>query len=212
MFICIVTSIVLTHPASTQAAAVATPRVRIVVFGDSLSASYGLSPGAGWVNLLEKRLTAITSASAPDYQVINTSISGETTLGGRNRIEQVLRTHRPDVVVLALGANDGLRGASMESMQQNLAAMIQLCRKAGARVLLVGMQLPPNYGAAYTSRFHAVYGQLVKQHQSGFVPFLLEGIGEKREFFQSDGLHPNAAAQPLIEENIWKELKKLLRL
>lgn len=182
------------------------------MFGDSLSASYGLSPGAGWVNLLEKRLTAITSASAPDYQVINTSISGETTLGGRNRIEQVLRTHRPDVVVLALGANDGLRGASMESMQQNLAAMIQLCRKAGARVLLVGMQLPPNYGAAYTSRFHAVYGQLVKQHQSGFVPFLLEGIGEKREFFQSDGLHPNAAAQPLIEENIWKELKKLLRL
>lgn len=164
------------------------------------------------MSLLEKRLQTMTSVSAPGYQVINASISGETTLGGRNRIERVLQTHRPGMVVLALGANDGLRGASVESMQQNLAAIMQACQKTGARVLLVGMQLPPNYGAAYTNRFYVVYGQLAKQYQSGFVPFLLEGIGEKREFFQSDGLHPNAAAQPLIEENVWRELRKLLGL
>jgi acyl-CoA thioesterase-1 len=178
----------------------------ILVFGDSLSAAYGLARNAGWASLLEKRLRD----EGYDYGVANASISGETTTGGANRIAAALQTAKPDIVVLELGANDGLRGQSIDSMKRNLEAMIDASLKAGARVLLVGMRLPPNYGPAYTEKFHRAYLDVAKAKKIALVPFLFEGFAEDPKFFQSDRVHPTAEAQPLMLDVVWKELQPLL--
>lgn len=179
----------------------------LLVFGDSLAAGYGLPQGAGWVHLLEQRI----EKQGYDYKVINASISGETATGGRQRIGPALATHRPEIVILELGANDGLRGQPLSGIEQNLAAIIQACREQGARVLLVGVQIPPNYGARYAQGLQAIYPTLAKRYRLPLVPFLLEGFAQRREFFQADGLHPTAEAQPLVLENVWRPLARLLR-
>lgn len=178
----------------------------IMVFGDSLSAGYGLPQEAGWVSLLKNRLQTKSQAN-----IINKSISGETALGGRNRIEKELKTHRPDIVIIELGGNDGLRGASIESIRNNLEAIIEACKRSNAAVLLAGMQLPPNYGITYTQKFQDIYPQLAKRHNVKLVPFLLDGFGNKREFFQSDGIHPTAQAQEKIVDNVWRVLETMLK-
>lgn len=179
----------------------------ILVFGDSLSAGYGLPSDQAWPSLLQKRLA---SEHLP-WQVANASISGETTAGGHSRMAAALRQHRPAIVIIELGANDGLRGLPLAAMRQNLAAMISDSQKAGARVLLVGMRLPPNFGPAYTGEFSRSFAGLAQSHRTSFVPFLLEGFSDQAEMFQSDGLHPVASAQPLILETIWSELRKMLK-
>jgi len=186
--------------------AAASGAATILVFGDSLSAGYGLPQEQGWVHLLEQRLRA----EKLDYKVVNASISGETTLGGRSRIEAALKTHRPALVILELGANDGLRGATPESIRRNLEAISDACRRAQARVLLVGIRLPPNYGTAYTEKFHDVFGAVARSRKLPLVPFLLDGFANDRMLFQDDGIHPSAAAQPLMLDTVWKELKPLL--
>jgi acyl-CoA thioesterase-1 len=178
----------------------------IVIFGDSLSAGYGLPAGSGWVSLLDQRL----QRDKLDYQVVNASISGETTHGGRARIDAVLDAHKPAVVVVELGANDGLRGAAVETTRANLIAITQACMKSGARVLLVGMRIPPNYGPVYTRRFEATFAEVARQQNASLVPFMLAGFAERREMFQADGIHPAAEAQPLILDNIYKRLRALL--
>lgn len=188
------------------AAAPARAAQSIVVFGDSLSAGYGLPQGAGWVSLLEQRLRR----EKLDYAVVNASISGETTFGGRNRIGAVLQEHTPAVVIVELGANDGLRGSAVETTRANLIAIVAACRKAGAKVLLVGMRIPPNYGPVYTRRFEAMFAEVARQQNTSLVPFMLQGFAEKRELFQADGVHPNAEAQPRVLDNIYKRLRALL--
>ncbi len=179
----------------------------ILVFGDSLSANYGISTEAGWVALLKQRL----QTQSDSYQIINASISGETSLGGRNRIDQALSQHLPDIIILELGANDGLRGASVKSIYDNLAAIIATCQKNNVLVLLAGMQLPPNYGITYTQKFQSVFLQLAENFQIKLVPFLLAGFGDKREFFQSDGIHPTEIAQHKIVENVWEILQTMIK-
>ena len=178
----------------------------ILVFGDSLSASYGIPADRGWVSLLEERIRQ----KKPGYRVVNASISGETTSGGRYRIEQVLAEHRPAVVILELGANDGLRGLPLDAAAFNLNAIITACRNRKAHVLLIGMRLPPNYGSAYATKFQAIYQQAARRHKIPLLPFLLEGFADNTELFQADGLHPTAAAQPLIMERVWKFLQPML--
>jgi len=179
----------------------------VLVFGDSLSAAYGIPRESGWVHRLEQRLAQEKFA----HRVINASISGETTAGGRSRIEDTLAQHRPAIVIVELGANDGLRGLPLAAMQENLEAVIAACRRHRARELLVGLQLPPNYGIAYAQKFQDVYGQLAKRHKLGMVPFLLDGFADNRELFQADNLHPTAQAQPLMLENVWPALRPLLK-
>ncbi len=179
----------------------------ILVFGDSLSAEYGLPRGAGWAALMEQRLKQLKM----NYSVANASISGETTAGGAARINAELARIRPAVVIIELGGNDGLRGLALAATRANLEAMIEAATKSGARVLLCGMQLPPNYGRDYTERFRAMYGELAKRHKAALLPFFLEGIGDRREMFQSDGIHPVAEAQPRILDNVWAELAPLLK-
>lgn len=186
------------------AAAQAAPVV--LVFGDSLSASYGIPANEGWVSLLDQRI----HQKNPGYRVVNASISGETTSGGRYRIERVLAEHRPEVVILELGVNDGLRGLPLDAAVSNLNAIITACRNRKARVLLIGMRLPPNYGTAYATKFLAIYQQAAQRHKIPFLPFLLEGFADNPELFQADGLHPNATAQPLIMERVWKILQPIL--
>ena len=178
----------------------------ILVFGDSLSAAYGIAQARGWVALLGERLRR----ERPDYIVANASVSGETTAGGLSRFPRVLGIQKPKIVVLELGANDGLRGLPVAEMKKNLSAMIVQAQKAGARVLLVGMKLPPNYGPDYTSEFDAAFAELAKRHRTALLPFLLEGIAEKPELFQADRLHPTAEAQPQIAERVWRALAPLL--
>lgn len=178
----------------------------ILVFGDSLSAEYGLARSSGWVALLEKRLTQ----ERFNYSVANASISGETTSGGAARIEDALKQNRPALVILELGGNDGLRGLSVEATRANLEKMIKAAQKAGAHVVLAGMQLPPNYGRAYTEKFRLLYGELAKQHKVALVPFFLDGVAERRELFQPDGIHPTAEAQERLLANVWKALGPLL--
>ncbi len=179
----------------------------ILVYGDSLSAAYGLAREDGWVRLLEERLRQ----GKFNYRVVNASISGETSAGGASRIGRVLEQYRPTVMILALGANDGLRGLPIEQMRGNLDAIIRAASKEKAVVLLVGMRMPPNYGPAYTRQFASVFGELARQHRSAYVPFLLEGFADRPEYFQADGIHPNAAAQPAILETVWRALKPLLK-
>ncbi len=179
----------------------------ILVFGDSLSAGYGLPQEQGWVSLLERKLRDNRS----DYKVVNASISGETTTGGRTRIAAALTRYRPAIVVLELGANDGLRGQDLGSMRTNLEAMVEACRRFKSEVLLIGMRLPPNYGPAYTEKFRGVFAAVARDRKLAFVPFLLDGFAEKREYFQADGVHPTAQAQPLIATTVWKALQPLLK-
>ena len=198
--------VILLFVVALAAAAPARAAQSIVVFGDSLSAGYGLPQGAGWVSLLEQRLRR----EKLDYDVVNASISGETTFGGRNRIGAVLQEHTPAVVIVELGANDGLRGSAVETTRANLIAIVAACRRAGARVLLVGMRIPPNYGPVYTRRFEAMFAEVARQQNTSLVPFMLQGFAEKREMFQADGVHPNAEAQPRVLDNIYKRLRALL--
>jgi len=179
----------------------------ILVYGDSLSAAYGIGRNEGWVTLLEQRLRQ----KHLDYTVANASISGETSSGGASRIAATLARHRPRIVILALGSNDGLRGLPVAQTRDNLAAIIRAAQKAGSRVLLVGMKMPPNYGPQYTREFEQAYAALAKRHKTAFVPFLLEGIDGKRDNFLDDNLHPTAQVQPFILENVWKGLEPLLR-
>lgn len=179
----------------------------VLVFGDSLSAAYGMPERRGWVALLEERL----KRERPDYSVANASISGETTAGGLARIGNVLERDRPAIVILELGANDGLRGLPVAAMKKNLSAMIERAQKARARVLLVGMRLPPNYGIEYTSAFEHAYEELAKRHRTAFLPFLLEGVGEQAELFQPDRIHPTESAQPAVLTNVWQALQPLLK-
>jgi acyl-CoA thioesterase-1 len=179
----------------------------VLVWGDSLSAGYGLRPEQAWPSLLAKRL----EGGKPSYKVVNASISGETTAGGLSRLPAALRTHKPSVVVIELGANDGLRGLPPKAMAANLQSMIDTIGKSGARVLLVGMRMPPNYGPAYTASFEAAYRDLAKSNKIRLVPFMMEGFADQRGMFQQDGIHPVADAQPLILDTIWRELAPLLR-
>jgi acyl-CoA thioesterase-1 len=189
----------------TAAAAQSAPR-SIVVLGDSLSAAYGIAQARGWVALLAERL----KRERADYSVVNASISGDTSAGGAARIRRTLEQHKPAIVILELGANDGLRGLPVASIKQNLGAIIEQSQKAGARVVLVGMKMPPNYGPDYTRAFEATFGELAKQYKTALVPFLLEDFAEKQELFQPDRIHPTAEAQPLMLERVWKALQPLL--
>jgi acyl-CoA thioesterase-1 len=184
-------------------AAVAAPA--ILVYGDSLSAAYGIPQSAGWVALLGERLKQRRS----NYIVVNASISGETSAGGAARIGKALASSKPAIVVVELGSNDGLRGLSVTEMKRNLAAIVQASKREGARVLLVGMQLPPNYGVPYVNQFRAAFGEVAKEERVGLVPFLLEGL-DKREQFQADNLHPTAGAQPILLDNVWKKLAAMV--
>lgn len=177
----------------------------ILIYGDSLSAAYGLSPAEGWGHLLEKRLP-----KSPAWRVVNRSLSGETTHGGLQRFERVLGQVRPRIVVLALGANDALRGLSLAHTEQNLRDMIRAARQVGSEVVLVGIAVPPNYGATYANQFQAIFPRLAKAEGVRLVPFMLEGFATDLRYFQADRIHPNAAAQPRILDTIWAVLSPLL--
>ncbi len=179
----------------------------MLVYGDSLSAAYGMPERRGWVALLEERL----KRERPDYNVANASISAETSAGGLVRIGKALERHRPAIVILELGANDGLRGLPVAAMKKNLSAMIQQSQKAGVRVLLVGMRMPPNYGEAYARDFERVFADVAKTHRTALLPFLLEGFGDSFELFQADRIHPTEAAQATVLKNVWGALAPLLR-
>ena len=178
----------------------------LLVFGDSLSAAFGIEQQQGWGALLQKRL----QQKNHDYKVINASISGETTSGGLSRLPALLHRYQPKIVIIALGANDGLRGLSLKQMHVNLNSIIEQSKHKGATVLLVGMQLPPNYGPAYTKLFHDTFKQLASSQNVPLIPFLLDGIGKDKSMFQQDGLHPTAMAQVKILDNIWIKLQQLL--
>jgi acyl-CoA thioesterase-1 len=179
----------------------------VLVLGDSLSAEYGLSRGSGWVALLEQKL----KAEKIDATVVNASISGETTSGGRARLPALLALHKPALVVIELGANDGLRGLPVPAAEANIRAMIDLARKNQAQVLLVGMRMPPNYGRDYTERFFGMYKTVATQLKAPLVPFMLEGVAEKPALFQADRLHPTAQAHPVILANIWPKFLPLIK-
>jgi acyl-CoA thioesterase-1 len=178
----------------------------LLVLGDSLSAEYGLARGAGWVALLEQRL----AERHPGWTVVNASISGETTSGGATRIAGLLDRHRPAAVVVELGGNDALRGLDLNATRGNLDRIVGASREAGAKVLLLGMQVPPNYGKAYTDAFAQVFRDVAKVHQAPLVPFFLDGVAEDMSLFQPDRIHPNAQAQPRMLENVWPALRKLI--
>jgi acyl-CoA thioesterase-1 len=178
-----------------------------LVFGDSLSAAYGLSADQGWVHLLAQR----AKRSGLEWRFVNASVSGETTAGGLRRLPEDLKRHKPDLVVIALGANDALRGQPVQGIRDNLEKMLTIARSARAQPVLVGIMIPQNYGIDYAAQFHALYAKLAAQAKVPLVPFLLEGIAEKPELFLADQLHPAAAAQPAIADNVWKVLEPLLR-
>jgi len=178
----------------------------VLVFGDSLSSAYGISQKEGWVTLLQERLRG----NGLDYTVVNQSIPGETTSGGATRIKATLAQAKPAVTIIALGGNDGLRGLPVGQMRANLAQIVRAVKAAGGKVLLVGMKMPPNYGAAYTREFETAFLELAKQQRVAVVPFLLEGTDNRRDLFQPDNIHPVAAAQPMILETVWKRLRPLL--
>ncbi|WP_295854884.1 arylesterase [uncultured Xylophilus sp.] len=182
----------------------------ILIVGDSLSAEYGLARGTGWVALLERRLADQKIAA----RVVNASISGDTTAGGRARLAPLLAQHKPAVVVIELGGNDALRGLPLKNTQENLTQMVEAAKAAGARVLVVGIQVPPNYGTDYTRRFSAIFEEVATQTRSAVVPFFLQGVADgpnAAAMFQPDRIHPLAAAQPLMLDNVWPEMRKLLR-
>ncbi len=191
---------------AASASAYSAPKTVLVV-GDSLSAEYGLTRGAGWVALLEQKL----KAEKIDARIVNASISGETTSGGRTRLPALLTAHKPQIVVIELGANDGLRGLPVASAEANLRQMVTLSQQQDAKVMLIGMRMPPNYGRAYTERFFGMYGALSKDLKAPLVPFMLEGVADKPALFQADRLHPNAQAHPIILNTIWPTFSSLIR-
>jgi acyl-CoA thioesterase-1 len=196
------------------AAGVAPPRAALaqggppvlLVVGDSISAGYGLAPGTGWVDLLAARL----KERGYPQQVVNASISGDTTAGGRARLPALLAQHRPAIVVIELGGNDGLRGGALKATRENLDAMITAVQRAGAKTLVIGMRLPPNYGGAYTREFEVLFAAAASAHKVPLLPYFFDGFGEKNEMFQPDRIHPTAAAQPLLLDNVWPRLAPLL--
>jgi acyl-CoA thioesterase-1 len=194
---------------SVQASTASARTQRILVVGDSLSAEYGLARGSGWVALLQKQL----AQEKPGVEVVNASISGDTTSGGRSRLPALLKKHQPTHVVIELGGNDALRGLPMALTQGNLLAMTQQSQAAGAKVLLLGMQLPPNYGPDMARQFDAAYAQVAQSQKAALLPFFLKGVGDDPEplkWFQPDRIHPNEAAQPRLLANVWPLLKKQL--
>ena len=181
----------------------------LLVVGDSLSAEYGIARGSGWVALLQQKL----QTEKPKWQTVNASISGDTTAGGLARLPALLKQHQPQVVVIELGGNDALRGFSLKMTEDNLVKMIQACKTSQAKVVLVGMQVPPNYGAAYASDFTRMFARISKQQQTALVPFLLAGVADDNDptaMFQADRIHPKAEAHPRILANVWAVLKKML--
>ncbi|WP_407830587.1 arylesterase [Verminephrobacter eiseniae] len=196
--------------AAAMAQAPASRPALVLVLGDSLSAEYGLARGTGWVALLEQQLRQ----ERPKVTVLNASVSGETTSGGRSRLAALLAQHRPSHVVIELGGNDALRGLPLKSIEENLDWMTQTAQQAGAKVLLLGMQVPPNYGAAYADRFAALFTTVAQARKAAVVPFLLKGVADGPDptrLFQPDRIHPRAEAQPQLLANVWPELKKLLQ-
>lgn len=185
----------------------AAPAPVILVLGDSLSAAYGIDTAKGWVALLAERLRA----QGLPQQVVNASISGDTSKGGLDRLPPLLAEHRPQLLIVELGANDGLRGLSLAAMRANLTGIIELAQHSGARVLLLGMRIPPNYGPRYTEQFHAIYAELATQYHTGLVDFFLDGVGGIPSLIQDDGLHPNETAQPRLLDNIWASLRQALQ-
>jgi len=195
LFVLLFSAAGITHAAAT-----------ILVFGDSISAGYGLPRDQGWVDLLRARLVR----EHADYMVVNASVTGETTVGGKTHLGTALNRHQPQIVILELGGNDGLRGTRVETIRANLTAMIAACRKHGSRVLLVGMRVPPNYGSDYEHKFRLVYETTAKTQRVPLVPFLFEGFAADRAMFQSDGIHPTIDAQEKMLDNIWPRLRPLL--
>ena len=179
----------------------------LLVVGDSLSAAYGLPQNQGWVSLLEQELEQRGSR----LRVVNASISGGTSSGGLSRLPRLLEDYQPKLVLLELGANDGLRGTPLRIMEQNLRQMIELSQAANAQVLLIGIRLPPNYGPQYTERFYQIYPKLAQEYGLPLVPFLLENVATDYRLMQRDGLHPNADAQPIVLQTVWKQLGPLLQ-
>lgn len=192
--------------ADAHAAIAPTARPAIVVLGDSISAEYGLPRDSGWVALLRQKL----QQERLDYSVANGSVSGDTTSGGRARLPALLERLRPAIVIVELGGNDALRGVPLSTTEDNLRWIIEQSRQHNAKVLLVGMRVPPNYGADYAQKFHALYGSVAREQKVPLVPFLLAGIENKPELFQPDQIHPSQAAQPLLLNNVWPALKPLL--
>ncbi len=194
-------------PVAAQARpAAAATRPVVLVMGDSLSAGYGLAAGQGWVALTAARLPS----ASPGWTLVNASISGETTAGGAARIDAELRRHRPRVVVVELGANDGLRGLELKQMRANLDRIVQRSQAAGARVLVVGMRMPPNLGARYTREFESVFADTARKYRTAFLPFLLAPIATDRNAFQDDNVHPVASVQPKLRDHVWVQLRPLL--
>ena len=185
----------------------AAPARTVLVLGDSLSAAHNIATEQGWVHLLEVRLGKMV----PPWSVVNASVSGETSLSGRNRLPALLATYRPGVVVVELGANDGLQGLPLNQLRDNLAAMISAAQATHARVLLLGIELPVNYGPQYRDGLRAVYADLAKQKHAALLPFLLDGVALDPALMQADGLHPTAAGEPRVLENVWRVLQPLLR-
>jgi acyl-CoA thioesterase I len=179
----------------------------VLVLGDSLSAAYGIRVDQGWVALLQTRLRA----KGYGHRVVNASSSGETTGGALARLPRALSLHQPAIVIVELGGNDGLRGLPIADIRRNLTAIIRTSQQAGARILLVGMKIPPNYGPAYTRDFHALFGELAREYKLPSVPFLLEDVAPDENLFQADGIHPTAAAQPILLREVWPHLEPLLR-
>jgi acyl-CoA thioesterase-1 len=192
---------------AADAAAPAKSTPVLMVFGDSLSAGYGLAPGQGWVDLLGERL----AAEGYEFRLVNASVSGETTAGGLARLPRAVGLHRPAVVVLELGANDGLRGLPTDATRDNLVSMVRVLKSRRTRVLLIGIHLPPNYGPRYTAEFDAMYRTVATREQVPLVPFLLEGVAMERSLMQADNLHPNERGQPRLLQNVWPKLRPLLR-
>jgi acyl-CoA thioesterase-1 len=182
-------------------------QANILVLGDSLSSAYGINSDEGWVALLQQQL----SSQGYDYQVINASVSGDTTRTGLSRIDSALRAHQPVIVIIALGGNDGLRGLAFSEIENSLAKIIERCQQTKAKTLLLGIRLPPNYGPAYTQQFATLYEGLAKRYDIPLIPKMLDLVAENRELIQEDGIHPKAEAQPQILKNIWQKLKPLLQ-
>lgn len=207
---CLAPLFVLLAAWSAVVAAQAAASPVVLVLGDSLSAEYGLPRDAGWVKKLADKLRARGTAGGAQYSVVNASISGETTSGGRTRLPALLAQHRPAIVIIELGGNDGLRGLPLPVMRENLNAMVDASSKAGARVLLVGVRIPPNYGRDYGERFFATFADVSRERKTALAPFLLDGFAEQQELFQGDRIHPTQTAQPKMLANVWPHLQPLL--
>ena len=178
----------------------------ILVVGDSIGAGFGMNPKDGWVNLLDEKL----KAEGYQYEMVNRSISGDTTTNGLRRLPKLLEQVKPEITIIELGGNDGLRATPATKILENLSTMIQLAQEANSKVLLIGIQLPPNYGDAYLERFLAIYPELGEKHQIAVLPSIVENVGGNNNLMQNDGIHPNKEAQPIIVESVWEKLKPLL--